>query len=413
MASGEPFARKAPGSLKGKETLVKQGKRPQVVQANGLHAIVRGNNAFALDLFSEIAGEKDEAERNIFFSPFSISDALAMTFAGARGETEKQMVKVLHFTLPQKVFHPTFSRLINTMQALSKEKSTRLLIANALWGQKDYKFLPGFVGLINHFYGGGFFPVDYIRHTEETRKRINRWVEEKTSDKIKNLLHRGDIDSSTRLVLTNAIYFKGKWASQFRKKNTRTMPFHESPAKLEKVDMMFQEGRFPYLEEQNLQVLELPYVGSTLSMVVFLPSKTLGLKKFEKGLNEKKVRDLLSSLRKREVTVYLPRFKLKTRYLLAQTLSKMGMPDAFSNKADFSGMTGKKDLKISRVIHQAYVEVNEEGTEAAASTGVVMRLKAVMRHPVFRADHPFIFMIIHKETGSILFMGRVMNPLKP
>ncbi len=378
--------------------------------AKGIKVAARDNNQFALDLYKKLS----KTRGNIFFSPFSISDALAMTYAGARGNTEKQMAQALHFTLPQKELHPAFSELITSIQDGAEGKSCKLRIANALWGQKDYRFLPAFVELINRYYGGGFFTVDFKKHAEETRKRINRWVEDKTEDKIKNLIQKGDIDSLTRLVLTNAIYFKGKWASQFKKKDTKTMPFHVSPKESVQVPMMFQEGQFPYYEtmSRDLQVLELPYAGDTLSMVVFLPSRAQGLERFEQGLTPKKMRKLLASLRKRKVMVYLPRFKLKTRYYMGRMLSEMGMPDAFSNRADFSGMTGNKELKISKIIHQAYVDVNEEGTEAAAATAVVMRMKAIMRIPVFRADHPFIFMIIHKKSGSILFMGRMVKPVK-
>ncbi len=372
-------------------------------QAKGLNIIARDNNQFALDLYKKLSKKRG----NVFFSPFSISDALAMTYAGARGNTEKQMAKVLHFSLPQEELHLAFSSLIERLEVKPGKKAYKVHIANALWGQKDYHFLEKFKALIDRYYNGGFYNVDFAGNTEVARKRINTWIEQKTEEKIKNLIARGDIDSLTRLVLTNAIYFKGKWASQFKKKNTKSMPFHVTSKKSVKIPMMFQEGQFPYFENGNLQVLELLYAGDELSMIILLPAKKDGLAELEQHLTEKTLSQWLVHLHKREIKVYMPRFKLKTKYYLARNLAAMGMSDAFFNRADFSGMTGNKELKISRVIHQAYVEVNEEGTEAAAATAVTMRLKAIMRHPVFRADHPFIFLIIHKKTGSILFMGRV------
>jgi len=375
-------------------------------QAGEPNTLVQGNNRFALDLYKSLSGTKG----NVFFSPFSISDALAMTYSGARGETEKQMANVLHFTLPRNKLHPAFTQLINSLKAKPGKKAYKLHIANALWGQKNYHFLEGFKDLTDRYYGGGFHKVDFVKQTEETRKQINRWIEERTEKKTKNLIARGDIDQLTRLVLTNAIYFKGKWASQFKKSDTKPMPFYITSEKTVQAPMMYQEGEFPYFENENLQMLELSYSQNELSMIILLPVKRDGLAELKHHLTEKTLNQWLVHLRERKIKVYMPRFKLKTKYHLARDLAAMGMPDAFSNKADFSGMTGKKDLKISKVIHQAYVEVNEEGSEAAAATAVTMQLKAVMFHSIFRADHPFVFMIIHKKTGSILFMGKVVNP---
>lgn len=380
----------------------------QNTEKAALKMVVQDNNHFALDLYKYIAKENG----NIFFSPFSISDALAMTYAGARGETEKQMANVLHFTLPQKGLHPAFSELIGQITAQAENKSYTLHIANALWGQKDYPFLPDFTNLIDRYYGGGFFTVDFVEHTEETRRQINEWVEKQTNDKIKDLIAKGDIDDLTRLVLTNAIYFKGKWASQFKKENTQTLPFYITSKKSVHTPMMYQEENFPYFDGEDLKLLELPYAGDTLSMIVLLPKERDGLTELEQNLTPKKLSLLLGSLRKRKIRVYLPKFKLETKYYMKETLSEMGMPTAFSNRADFSGMTGNRELKISNVIHQAYVDVNEEGTEAAAATAVVMQLKSISRTPSFRADHPFMFMIVERKLKSILFVGRVVKPQK-
>ena len=254
--------------------------------------------------------------------------------------------------------------------------------------------------------------MDFVKKTEETRQKINLWVEKHTGNKIKNLIQKGDINPLTRLVLTNAIYFKGLWASQFSANNTKSAAFYLDDERLVSTPMMFQSGEFPYFEsrDRKLQVIELPYAGKAVSMLVFLPSREEGLSRLEKSLSVNDVRAIIASLQTRKVDVYLPRFRINSKFYLANVLSSMGMSDAFSKRADLSGMTGNKELQISKVIHQAYVNVDEKGTEAAAATAVVIRLKAVIRNPVFRADHPFLFMMIHKETGSILFMGRVKNP---
>ena len=372
--------------------------------------IVEGNNAFALDLYTRLGTEK---EGNLFFSPYSISTALAMTYAGARGETETQMGRVLHFSLDQKRLHPAFGAIIGDMNARG-ERGYQLIVANALWGQRGHRFLDGFLGLIRVNYGGGFREVDFVSNTEAARKTINRWVERQTRDKIKELIKRGVLDSMTRLVLTNAIYFKGKWAFEFKKDFTKDAPFTLNDGTKVDVPTMHQTRRFNYMEGDGFQALEMSYVGRELSMIIFLPRRPDGLRRFEKLFTTDGLARWLPRLRKQKVRVAVPKFKMTSEFRLAKVLSSMGMRDAFSNVADFSGMTGEKELYISAVVHKAFVEVNEEGTEAAAATGVVMRLKAVAVEPirVFRADHPFIFLIRDNRTKSILFMGRVMNPKK-
>ena len=389
-----------PGDLSHPQKIPQAPSAPQT--------IAKGINMLAIDLYKTLA--KEHTNKNLFFSPLSISSAFAMAYAGARGDTEVQMARVLHFSLPQSKFHPAFSSLVKSILASSREEGCTLRMANALWGQRGYGFLPQFEALLDKYYGSGFHEVDFVGNTEGTREEINSWIEKKTENKIKNLIAKGDINQLTRLVLTNAIYFKGIWASQFKKENTKPLPVHISQGKTVQTPMMFQEGEFPYHENKRLKILELPYQGGDLSMVILLPTQKDGLAPLESHLTEEGIRQSLNKLRKRKVDVYIPRFKLETKYYLARDLAMMGMPDAFSPRADFSGMTGHRELKISKVIHQAYVEVNEEGTEAAAATAVAVGLKAVMRHPVFRADHPFLFMIIHKETGTILFMGALKNP---
>jgi serpin B len=383
--------------------------------------VVQGNNEFALALFARLR----ENQGNLFFSPYSISTALAMTYAGARGQTETQMAKVLHFptlagekvppepAMQEGQFHSAFGVVVKDLNQRAKKGNYELAVANALWGQKGYKLLNDFLRLIETEYGGRLTEVDFVTATESARKTINAWVEEKTKDKIKELLKPGVLDTMTRLVLTNAIYFKGDWARQFKKDRTKQSPF--TLASGEKVDapMMNQTGEFRYMKAEDFQALELPYVDNELSMIILLPKETDALPKFEKTLNLEDFSQWLDRLHRREVIVSVPKFKMTSQFSLASVLTSMGMADAFSaTAADFSGITGGRDLFISAVIHKAYVDVNEEGTEAAAATGVTMRLTSVgpTQTPVFRADHPFLFLIRDNHSGSILFIGRLMNP---
>ena len=383
--------------------------------------VVQGNNEFALALFARLR----ENQGNLFFSPYSISTALAMTYAGARGDTKMQMAKVLHFptlagekvpsepVMQEDQFHSSFGEVVKALNDRAKKSGYELAVANALWGQKGYKLLSDFLKLIETEYDGRLSEVDFVTATESARQTINAWVEQKTRDKIKELIKPGVLDSMTRLVLTNAIYFKGNWQRQFQKDKTRDAPF--TLASGEKIDalMMNQMDKFGYMETENFQALELPYVDNDLSMIILLPKQIDGLPEFEKTLKAEALSQWLGRLHRREVIVSVPRFKMTSQFSLASVLKSMGMTDAFSARAaDFSGITGGRDLFISAVIHKAYVDVNEEGTEAVAATGVTMRLTSVgpSQTPVFRADHPFLFLIRDNHSGSILFIGRVMNP---
>ena len=384
--------------------------------------IVDGNNEFALDLFAKLQSTKG----NLFFSPYSISTALAMTYAGARNQTESQMAEVLHFpvsanrrmdssskSLPDRQQFPKeFGKIIKDLNNRGQKGAYTLTVANALWGQKDYGFLEEFLELIESSYDGRLNEVDFIRAAENARETINAWVEKKTNGKIKNLISQGVLNAMTRLVLTNAIYFKGNWAKQFKEDRTQDAPFTLANGNKINVAMMNQKADFGYMETDTFQALEMPYVDQELSMVILLPKKSDALNEFEKTLTLENLTQWLTKIHKREVVVFVPKFKMTSQFSLASVLKSMGMEDAFSSNADFSGINGKRDLFISAVIHKAYVEVNEEGTEAAAATGVVMRLTSVgpAPIPVFRADHPFLFLIRDNLTGSILFIGRVVNP---
>jgi serpin B len=371
-------------------------------------AVVEGNTDFALDLYRELK----ETSGNLFFSPYSISTALAMTYAGARENTAKQMADVLHFPSGQKEVHPAFSRLETLLNEVQDRGDIQLNIANSLWPQEGYPFLEEYLALVKKYYGVVITPLDYKGDAEKARIIINQWVEEKTKDKIKNLLQPGILDAVTRLVLVNAIYFKGNWASQFDEKRTKADTFYLMAGRTMQTPLMAQKQEFAYGEEEFLQVLELPYVGKSLSMIVLLPKEKDGLPALEKRLTAANLRMWTSMPRKQEVQVFLPRFKMTSQFSLGKTLGAMGMRDAFNpDKANFSGMDGRLNwLYIGAVIHKAFVDVNEQGTEAAAATAVVMKIRMALQQPIFRADHPFIFLIRENSTGSILFLGRVMDP---
>ena len=377
-----------------------------------MEALVRGNTEFALDLYQKLRIVED----NLFFSPYSISTALAMTYAGARGNTEAQMAKALHFTLDQKQLHPAFASLEARLKIVQERGHIQLKVANRLWPQVGYPFLEEFLALTKEYYGVLITPVDY-RNPEAACRIINAWVEEKTQGKIKELIPSGVLDHLTRLVLTNAIYFKGNWASRFDKTLTANAPFWVTPAEAVEVPMMAQKGEFRYAENDTLQILELSYVGDDLSLIVLLPKKVDGLAELEDTLTVEMLREWTSGLWKREVQVFLPRFRLGCQYRLKDTLKAMGMTDAFdSGKANFSGMDGIVHwLYIFKVFHNAFIDVNEEGAEAAAATAVIIKARSLSRPSppaTFRADHPFVFLIRENSTGSILFLGRVVNPMQ-
>ncbi|MFI5458898.1 MAG: serpin family protein [Isosphaerales bacterium] len=379
-------------------------------------ALVQGNSAFALDLYGRIS----RGAGNRFISPFSISCALAMTYAGAQEETALQIAKTLHFTLPPEKLHPSFHHLIadlhsrNTARTGSNETAdVELLTANALWSQAGERILPDFQKRIEINYQGGLYPVDFRNAAEAARRTINTWVEEQTKGKIEDLLKPRHVDSRTVLILTNAIYFKALWATPFSKDRTSPGDFDASSSDRVRVDMMNLAGRFRYYDEAGFQALELPYKGQTLAMIVVLPRSKDGLTQLESSLTSSKLESWLSKLSPRRVDVSLPKFKLTSEYDLKDPLSELGMPIAFElGAADFSGITGTREFAISAVVHKAFVEVEEKGTEAAAATGVVMSRTAVVATPpvVFRADHPFFFLVRDTRTGSILFLGRLVKP---
>ncbi len=381
------------------------------ISTSNLTALVDGNSAFAFDLYQALSDQ----EGNLFYSPYSISLALAMTYAGARGETEEQMADTLQFTLPQDRLHPAFNGLDLELASRGEgaagkdEKGFRLNIVNAIWGQKDFEFLAEFLDVLAENYGAGLRLLDFINYPEESRITINDWVSDQTEGRIKDLIPQGVIDALTRLVLTNAIYFNAAWLNPFNEELTGDGTFHLLDGTEVTVPMMMQTESLGYAEGDGYQVVELPYDGDQLSMVIFIP-ETDRFEEFEDSLDAAGVSGMVQDVEYREVALTMPTFEFESEFSLAETLAAMGMPIAFSAAADFSGMTGNRDLAIAEVLHKAFVSVDEAGTEAAAATAVVMRLTAAPEEPVeVTVDHPFIFLIRDVETGAILFVGRVVD----
>jgi serine protease inhibitor len=371
--------------------------------------VVQGNNAFALDLYHTLRA----AEGNLFFAPYSIASALAMTYAGTRGNTALQMARTLHFTLSPEELHPAFAALAADLVRAGDPAQVNLQVANALWPQIGYPLLAPFMATLETNYGTAVTAVDY-RSSEAARQRINHWVEDQTQQRIRELIPPGVLTSLTRLVLTNAIYFKGQWASQFDPALTAPAPFHVMPESTITMPMMAKKQTAGYAEFDGLQLLELPYTGDEVAMVILLPRRVDGLAELEATLTAEQLARWLGAMRRREVEVFLPRYSVSQGLRLDQALRALGMTDAFDpDRADLSGMDGNRHwLYIAAVLHKAFVDVNEEGTAAAAATAVVVAMRALPKPPpVVRADHPFLFLIRARRSGSILFLGRVVNPL--
>ena len=374
--------------------------------------LVEGNSAFALDLYQAIR----EKGGNLFYSPYSISLALAMTYAGARSVTEQQMADTLHFTLPEDHLHPAFNSLDLELASRGEgaegkdEDGFRLNIVNEIWGQKDYEFRNEFLDVLAENYGAGLRLLDFINAPETSRVTINDWVSDQTEGRIEDLIPQGVIDALTRLVLTNAIYFNAAWLNPFNEDITDDGAFYLLDGSKVTVPMMIQSESLGYAEGDGYRAVELPYDGRELSMVILL-SDTGQFEEFEGSLDADMVDTITNDLIYQEVALTMPKFEFESQFSLADTLAAMGMPVAFTGAADFSGMTGNRDLFIAEVLHKAFVSVDEAGTEAAAATAVVMNLTAAPGEPVEVAlDRPFIFLIRDIETGAVLFIGRVVNP---
>ncbi|MFA5003475.1 MAG: serpin family protein [Methanolinea sp.] len=391
------------------------GKTPAAIPVSeNAKAVVQANNQFGIDFFSRLASDPAQEGKNIFFSPWSISSALAITYEGARNTTADEIRSVFHFPSSYDTLRQGYMELSNGLN--SGNSGVTLNTANALWAEKTYQFLPEYITTADQYYGAKTTNLDFVTKPEESRQIINQWVEEKTKDKIKDLIPEGGIDSSTVLAITNAIYFKGTWVKQFDTAKTIEDTFVLDDGMTIKVPMMVrtdEDAEYWYTENDDIQVLGMPYShkkGNGLSMLVLLPKEN-DLEAVEASLSVQRLAALNQALTYQRVKVTFPKFKMETTYNLADMLSEMGMSTAF-NGADLSGMDGTRSLFIDEVYHKAFVDVNEEGTEAAAATAVVVNraMAPGEQIPVFRADHPFLFLIQDNDTGNILFMGRMMNP---
>ncbi len=374
------------------------------------------NNDFAFDMYGKLKSGKG----NIFFSPFSISTALAMAYGGARGNTETEMGKAMCYTLGQEKLHPAMGLLIDDLNGRTvkegrgrNRKDVRpfeLVVANALWGQKGFPFKKEFLALNKKSYEAGLTSLDFAADPEKARTIINGWVEDKTNDKIKDLIPRKGVTEQTRLVLTNAIYFKSQWRSQFEVRNTKQADFYLSRNKKVKVQTMHQVEDFRYLSEKDFLAVELPYKGRQLAMLVFMPKKAGAMAKFEKSLTADNLRKWIAKMSSKNLRLALPKFTTISKFVLNDQLWSLGMRKAFLSDADFSGMTDASKLFISKVIHKAFVDVDEKGTEAAAATAVIMEYGMPPKPVNVKINMPFVFLIRDNATGSILFMGRITDP---
>ena len=398
---------------------VLESNKPRVDIGNippaDLKKLAEGNTAFALDLYHKLQSDTG----NLFYSPYSISAALAMTYAGAEGNTAEEMAAVLKFLLSQEDLHPAFNALDQKLAALAEIEIPedqgdpfQLNIANAIWGQKDFDFKENFLDILAENYGAGLRLLDFIAQPEDSRVTINQWVSDETKEKIQDLIPQGSITSDTRLVLSNAIYFKATWVEQFVKDRTDEGIFYGLGGEEISTQMMKTgtDASFQYYQGKGYQAVELPYIGNQASMLVIVPDQG-NFEEFENQLSSNTLNQILNGLAYSPVALTFPKFEFESEISLARILAEMGMPTAFSDSADFSGMTGSNDLFISDVFHKAFVSVDEEGTEAAAATAVLMALASVPDSPIeLTVDHPFLFMIREHETNTVLFMGRVVDP---
>ncbi len=377
-------------------------------------ALAEGNAAFAFDLYRTLSGQ----DGNLFYSPYSISIALAMTYAGAAGETASQMGSAMHITLSQADLHAAFNAYSQELEARAKASQQgtpfELSIANSLWGQKDFTFRKEFLDLLAENYGSGMRLVDFASEPEPARLAINQWVSDETHERIKDLIPSGAIDPLTRLVLANAIYFKAGWLHTFADSATASEPFHLLDGSTATVPMMHQSDTFAYAQMGNYRAIELPYQTGDLSMLVILPDEGQ-FKPVEATLDARMAQQITDKLMQGPVILALPKFTYDSSFSLNAALESLGMSDAFDPaRADFSGMDNSRDLYITNVLHKAFVSVDEKGTEAAAATAVIIGLTSAPALPPieFKVDRPFIYLIHDSQTGSILFVGRVLSPAK-
>ncbi len=366
-------------------------------------------NQFGFELFKTI----NTNEGNSFFSPISISSAMAMAYLGADGETEKEFQTIMHFGSNSSVFH---KRIEENTESISSADSINLFrITNSIWLQQDFNLKNDYTDNLKTYYGGNFYSVDFIddSNREQSRERINEWVKKETNDKIKDIIPYGTLTAQTRTVLVNAVYFFGQWNQPFKEKRNTQMNFFTDENSSVKTTFMNNTQKVSYYENEEIQCIEIPYRGNKFSLFAALAKDKVSGNWYNEKFTIDDFLEVQDSFKNFDVDISLPKFKMETSYQLIPYFQEMGMQEAFTNKADFSRMREKNDLKITDVIHKAFVEVNEKGTEAAAATAVVMGVKSAMISPekkTFVADHPFMFMILEKETNTILFMGEFSKP---
>jgi serpin B len=387
-------------------TMAKAADEPATQPAN---AAAIASNHFAMDLYAQLR----ETDGNICISPYSISSALDMATAGAAGKTQQQMLSVLHWTDPANEL-PAAAATLTAEMLKSSPHGPKISIANALFSQSGYPFRQPFLDVLSKQYGAPLQEVDFAGQPTQACDQINQWAKKQTHDLIPNAMPESAITPLTRLVLVDAIYFKAKWEQEFRPYGTEKQPFFIAGKDPVTVPLMSEKGSFDYMENDSLQAVSLPYMGD-YSMVILLSKKRDGLADLESSLTTDGLTGWISKLAPQETQVYLPKFKIEGEYQLVGQLAKLGMTDAFNSSADFSGMTSAEKLCINTVIHKTYIAVDEAGTEAAAVTAIGVTAMAMMQHPhpqpvIFRADHPFLFMLRHHPTGAILFLGRISNP---
>jgi len=389
---------------------LRREQNPSVAKSD-IGALVDGNNRFAVDIYKTLRSQNG----NLILSPYSISLALAMTYAGARGETESQIAHTLHFAA-QDQLHPAFNSLDLQLEKKplnidKNQEPLQLNIANAVWAEQTFSFLPEFLDTLASNYGAGIHISDFVNNFEPARKEINDWVSQQTQDKINNLLPENSVNADTRMVLVNAIYFKADWLDQFDPNNTHDMPFNLLDGTQVSVPTMNLGLSIPYASGDGYQAVELAYAGQTAAMEIIVPDAGR-FDEIESSMTKDTLDEILGNMNDASALLSLPKFKFESSFSLPDSLKGLGMTDAFdADAADFSGMTGKKDLFISDVIHKAFVSVDEKGTEAAAATAVLMEAAGARLMDVnLMIDRPFIFLIRDLSSGQILFIGRVLNP---
>ncbi len=378
-----------------------------------LSAVVKSNNVFGLQLYQQVLKQN---AGNLFLSPYSISSTLSMIYAGANGATKEELEKVLHFSITNLSLHSAWGKWQTELNGLSKNGNVQIQVANGLWLQTGYQFQKRFLGLVKKYYGAGLNNVDFAKKRKAARLAINKWVANKTRQKIRNLLKPGMLKPLTRLFLVNAIYFKGQWLHPFEVNSTQESEFHLSKNQVVEVPMMHQTDQFKIKDFEDFSVIELPYRAEAISMFIFLPRETEGLGKLEKRFSYENVQKWISQLtstQKRSVILSLPRFKIYSGIDLLEPLMNLGIKHVFNN-GDFTGISSQCNLNSGQIIHASYLEVNEKGTEATAVTfvGSVTGGGMLPLPPAFIVDHPFIFLICENKRGGILFIGRITNPVQ-